>query len=225
MGVDGSSPIQLTQTGAVNPSGCADQNLVFYVATDGGNRRIFRIDLKSGKQEAVTNGGSESWPRCSPDGTWFSYTSLYNPTSAILRVDSTVENAKRLTSGLSMHPIISPDGHTIACIYRADQKAAWRVSLISSDGGSPLKLFDFPNAFSREYRWSADGRALYYIVSQDGAANIWKQPIDGGPPSQVTHFKEDSIYSYELSADGSQMVVARGAAYRDIVSLGGFQKP
>jgi len=96
--------------------------------------------------------------------------------------------------------------------------------LLPSEGGAPIKFFDFPSAFSQEYRWSADGRALYYVVSKDGAANIWKQPIDGGAPSQVTHFKEDSIYSYELSRDGRQMVVARGATYRDIVSLGGFQE-
>lgn len=224
MGVDGSNPIQLTQTGAVNPSSCADQKIVFYVATDSGNRRIFKVDLTSGRQELVTNGGSEFWPRCSPDGTWFTYTTLHNPTSAILRVDSTVAAAKKLTDGLSMHAIISPDGRTIACIYRADQKAAWRVSLLPSEGGAPIKFFDFPSAFSQEYRWSADGRALYYVVSKDGAANIWKQPIDGGAPSQVTHFKEDSIYSYELSRDGRQMVVARGATYRDIVSLGGFQE-
>ncbi|MDQ3668048.1 MAG: hypothetical protein M3410_16050 [Acidobacteriota bacterium] len=36
-------------------------------------------------------------------------------------------------------------------------------------------------------RWTADGQAINYIAYRDGASNIFRQPIDGDPPVQVTN--------------------------------------
>ena len=47
-------------------------------------------------------------------------------------------------------------------------------------------------------RWMGrDSQAFTYIVNNGGVENLWKQPIDGTPPSRVTDFKENYIYAYD----------------------------
>jgi len=224
MTTDGGNQVQLTNSGAVAPSRCLSGQYVLYVSTEAGKRNIFRVDLESGKQQELTNSGSEFWPSCSPDSNWMSYSSLHNPKSTIVTVPLNGGPAVKVTEGLAMHPIISPDGLMIACIYRKDQTVPWKVTVLPAAGGEPIRSFEMPNAYSQEYRWSIDGRDLYYLVTKEGVANIWKQPVAGGTPSQVTYFKEDTIYSYELSHDGKHMVLSRGASYRDMVAIRGFEE-
>lgn len=41
--------------------------------------------------------------------------------------------------------------------------------------------------------WTPDGRGIYFVSDRDGVENIWLQPIDGGPPRQITHFKDGRL--------------------------------
>ena len=34
--------------------------------------------------------------------------------------------------------------------------------------------------------WSRDGRSIYFVSGRSGSLQIWKMPMDGGPPAQVT---------------------------------------
>jgi Tol biopolymer transport system component len=37
-------------------------------------------------------------------------------------------------------------------------------------------------------RWSPDGKALNYVLTSNGASNIWEQLLSGLQPAQLTHF-------------------------------------
>jgi hypothetical protein len=56
-------------------------------------------------------------------------------------------------------------------------------------------------------------------VSQHNVTNIWSQPLEGGPPKQVTDFQESLITGFAWSRDGKQLVCTRGVLMRDAVLI------
>jgi Tol biopolymer transport system component len=68
-----------------------------------------------------------------------------------------------------------------------------------------------------------DGKAVAYVDTHEGVSNIWSQPIDGGSPQQLTRFKSDRTFSFGLSPDGRQLVLARGTQTRDVVLIRDFR--
>lgn len=51
--------------------------------------------------------------------------------------------------------------------------------------------------------------------------NIWRQPIDGSPPVQVTDFRDGRIFNFAYSRDGNQLALSRGTSNRDVVVITG----
>lgn len=72
-------------------------------------------------------------------------------------------------------------------------------------------------------RWTADGRALTYIVTREGVSNLWNQPLAGGPPKQLTNFQSETIFSFGWSRDGKQLALVRGVANNDVVLISNFR--
>ncbi|MGH9839769.1 MAG: TolB family protein [Blastocatellia bacterium] len=71
-------------------------------------------------------------------------------------------------------------------------------------------------------RWTPDGRSLIYIDARQGGANLWRLPLNGSAPQPVTNFndaKPEPIYSFDLSRDGKQLVIARGGQSSDVVLI------
>jgi Tol biopolymer transport system component len=84
------------------------------------------------------------------------------------------------------------------------------------EGGRLLTRLDVVTRF---LRWAADGRSLLYTKDTDGVVNIWSQPIAGGAPRQVTHFKSDFIFGFDLSRDGKRLIIGRGHETSDVVLI------
>jgi hypothetical protein len=57
------------------------------------------------------------------------------------------------------------------------------------------------------------------VDERGGGENIWSQPVDGGKPAQVTDFKSEIIYTFDLSRDGKWLAVTRGAVTGDVVIM------
>lgn len=36
--------------------------------------------------------------------------------------------------------------------------------------------------------WAPDESGLDYVSTRGGVSNVWRQPLSGGPPVQITHF-------------------------------------
>jgi Tol biopolymer transport system component len=68
-----------------------------------------------------------------------------------------------------------------------------------------------------------DNRALAYVDPRT-QSDIWVQPLDGGPPRQLTHFPADGqeIWDFDWSADGKRLAVARARMASDIVLFRGL---
>jgi Tol biopolymer transport system component/DNA-binding winged helix-turn-helix (wHTH) protein len=70
--------------------------------------------------------------------------------------------------------------------------------------------------------WTPDSKALAYIVSSEKVSNVWIQPIDGGPPHQLTDFTSGRIHRIAFSADGNRLYLARGYGVNDVLLVKGF---
>lgn len=120
-------------------------------------------------------------------------------------------------------PSISPDGKQIACFYRSEPTAPYKLTVISVESGQPLKVFDVQPEFSQSSnfstRWTPDGRAISYRVTKGGVSNIWAQPVDGGAPKQLTDFTSEFIFTWDWSRDGKQLALSRGNMTSDVVLI------
>jgi hypothetical protein len=67
-------------------------------------------------------------------------------------------------------------------------------------------------------RWAGDGRAVTYVDHRGGFDNLWAQPIEGGPPKQITDFKDSRIFSFDWSRDG-RLLASRGVQTNDVVLI------
>ena len=131
--------------------------------------------------------------------------------------------ASPVSNPLSVSPV---DGR-IVISFDELAPARRKIGMIAPNGGAPIKTFDIPlfsgtlsgGFFGQTIRWMSDGRALTYIVTRNGVSNIWSQPIDGGPPKQLTDFKSDMIFSYAWSRDGKKLALARGTKTSDVVLI------
>jgi len=68
-------------------------------------------------------------------------------------------------------------------------------------------------------RWSADGRALHYTAINNNVTNVWSQPLDGGPPRQLTNFTDGLMATFDWSRDGKLLACSRGMLLRDAVLI------
>jgi Tol biopolymer transport system component len=117
----------------------------------------------------------------------------------------------------------------VACLYREEQpNSPLKLAIFPLAGGQPTRVFDAP-VFTEEVsrvpppRWTADSRALTYVVTSAGVSNIWLQPINGDAPRQLTTFKSDRIFSFEWSREGKLLLVARGMVASDVVLISNFR--
>jgi serine/threonine protein kinase/Tol biopolymer transport system component len=187
--------------------------------------QIWRTDIDGSNPKRLTNGkGSNSSPTVSPDGKWVVFNSAISGKVTLWKIPIDGGEATQLTDEYSFVPAISPDGKTIACMFRSGYSDPFKLAIIPFEGGQPKKEFDIipgvnPFYYGRQLRWSPDGRALHIIVNRDGVDNIWSQPIEGGQPVKLTSFKSDRIFAFDWSRDGKQLVLARGNVTPDAVLI------
>jgi Tol biopolymer transport system component len=131
--------------------------------------------------------------------------------------------AVRLTNDLEYDTLgrlaILRDGKFLAYAYdEALPSTEAKLAVIPSSGGAPLQAFKV-SSYVSDLRWSPDGRKLQYLLTRNGATNIWEQSVAGGEPKQFTKFSSGRIFDFDWSADGKQLVLTRGETSSDVVLL------
>jgi Tol biopolymer transport system component len=122
-------------------------------------------------------------------------------------------------------PTVSPDGRFVLCSYGAARPDSQiRLAVIPAEGGPPVRIIDAPAVIrSVVFRWTPDGARVVYIDSRERVYNLWAQPLDGGPPVQLTDFKSDQIFQFDWSRDGKRLALARGHDGSDVVLISDFR--
>jgi Tol biopolymer transport system component len=220
MKTDGSerSPFT-TARNAYSPAPC-DGSVVFISFHDDAIDLI-HVDTDGLKPTRLFHGDIGP-PVCSNDGHYVFFATDVKP-YAILRLPSEggdpIEIAK--SPGYEIRPrlSISPDGKLLAYAYdEALPSTGTKLAVIPASGGAPLQTFKVPSDVSA-LRWAPDGRRLQYLLTRNGATNIWEQPVAGGGSKQFTQFTSGRIFDFDWSADGKQLLLARGEISSDVVLL------
>jgi Tol biopolymer transport system component/DNA-binding winged helix-turn-helix (wHTH) protein len=227
MNADGSGRRQLTANAGTNtvPVASRDGRYIVFESDRAGKINVWRMGADGGNPKQLTFGDNEKSPDISPDGQWVVYMSADD--STLWRVPMGGGAAQKLTGAGWRVSQISPDGKWILSSYREPKPDAQRKpGLIPFDGGKPVKMFELPSdiQWSLYYRWTPDGQAFIFVGVREGVWNVWKQPIEGGPPVQLTDFKStDQIGSPNFSPDGRQLVFSRGGWTFDVFLIRDFR--
>jgi hypothetical protein len=56
-----------------------------------------------------------------------------------------------------------------------------------------------------------------YLDSPKGVSNVWRLPLSGDKAEALTQFSAESIFGYQFSADGQQLISARGTITRQVI--------
>ncbi|GAB1513465.1 serine hydrolase [Actinophytocola sp. KF-1] len=83
-------------------------------------------------------------------------------------------------------PALSPDGTRTAYVLRtadADGDRNTRAVWVTGDGGARRLTRGTADSAPA---WSPDGRSLAFLRAQDGPAQLWLLPADGGEPERLT---------------------------------------
>ena len=224
MDEDGSHPRQLTSGADLQffstPSPCSNGSILFGAGVFG-SANIWSIDPDGGNRKQLTHEGTNGAPTCSPDGKWVVFNASQGGDYTLWRVPIPSGTPEQLTSYASSYPAVSPDRKWIAFNYYAVTGTS-KIGVIPFNGGQPVKTFDYSASSFAGYpivRWTQDGRYLTYIRDQQGVSNIWAQPLDGGPPKQLTDFPTGQIFNFAWSRDGHELALALGSQTSDVVLI------
>lgn len=222
---DGKNRQQLTANKGTNvsPVVTADGRYIVFVNWQEGRKNIWRMNLDGSYPVQLTTGLSEGFPALSPDSRWVIYSSLDGAKPTLWRVSIDGGQSVQVTDHVATTSAVSPDGKSIAFTYpeSTDPRAAPnRVAIIPFAGGAPQKILTLPlggTVLTAIHWWSNDSKSIFYTATTNNVTNIWSAPLDGGPPKQVTQFKDMLITGFAWSHDGKTLACTRGALMRDAI--------
>ena len=231
MNADGANQKQLTVDGEfkMSPTVSPDGRYVVFAATRSGVSNLWRMELDGSNLKQLMPGNVSSFfPIISPDGAWVVFNSAGAGNVGLWKVGIDGGEPEQLTNTLSLFPAISPDGNWIA-FFSLDASAGGkpRIAIMPFAGGAVTKWFDISPAFSPDayptLRWTPDGNALTYVDQFNGADNIWRQPVNGGPRKPITDFKSDRISFFAWSRDGKRLALSHGPVTTDVILIKDFK--
>jgi len=203
------------------PATCGDGRFIVFLAYRNERLNVWRMEADGSNPVQLTDEAIAYNPECSPDGKSVLYTRDMAAWQVPIQGGPPTQVVVPNLAGGALQ--ISPDGKLLAYFAMPATMSGSRVLTVVPFGGeSPLYRFDVPTG-AAGIRWAPDGKALDYRLTRGGASNIWRQPLAGGPPKQITNFKSDLIFFFAWSRDGKQLALARGTISSDVVLISHFQ--
>jgi Tol biopolymer transport system component len=223
---DGSEITQLTKNAGKNfyPNVTPDGRYIVFVSDRSGISALWRIDIDGRNPLQLTNfAASFDNPSISSDSKSVFFSANVSNAVTLWKISVDGGTPVQLTQDCAMPVVNSRD--EIICQYGAlGSNSVVKLALFSANGGPPERLLDLPDVIKTGLvKWSAKEDALIYRDSRNRTDNVWSQSLNGGPPKQVTDFKADQIFGFDWSRDGKYLVLARGRAGTDVVTITNFR--
>jgi Tol biopolymer transport system component len=201
-------------------SGCGDRYVVFDSLPQS---QVAVIRAEADASNPTKLADDAVFPDCSRDGKWFLYSNTLGTKFFRLPIEGGTPT-QIATPHQTGDPIlkISPDGNWITYLYAEARPAQEQIAIIPATGGTPVHLFPLPED-TNAFRWSPDGKGVQFVITRNGAANIWEQPIAGGPRRQITNFTSGLIFDFDWSYDGKLLYLAKGEKNSDVILISNFR--
>ena len=219
MNADGTGQKPLTDAGdlAGEAQVSPDGRYIFFTSRRSMTRQVWRMDIDGSHQKQLTEGAGVPHFSLTPDGGWVIY-NLWTP--GIWKVSVEGGAPIKVSDAIARGPAVSPDGKLLAYYDEDEHTKRKRLVVVSFGDGAPLKTLDVPVTASEDvWRWSPDSRALIYTDTLGSVSNLWRLPLDGARPTQISDFKSDTIRYFSYSRDGRQLALSRGNITRDAVLI------
>jgi len=182
----------------VAPSGAPSGGVISFHADQGGNSGLYVTNADgSGVRLVADSLAGYPFSEWSPDATQLAFLAGSFGTGRLRLVNFDGSDDRTLGNASSLSAFAwSPDGRRI--VYEdADVGGIW---LIAPDGTAPaVELADT----GHPTEWSPDGKWIAYFDGPEGAASVFRIPVDGGPAERVTDGGGD--FSPTWSPDGTQI--------------------
>ena len=220
----GAAQVSPNEVRAVNPAVSPDGRKVAFEGAVGTKSNIWVADSDGNNVQQITYGGLDYRPNFTADGKSVLFSREENSKPYIFVVPAAGGTPARLSSvSLEIDRPACGDS-LLAYVFDANR---WRHAIVSPTDGTPVRVFDLPNADGWEARCTPDGKWVTYINnphdSYGGVSNVWAMPVTGGPARQLTHFTSETIWDYSWSHDSGQLLLSRGTAYSDAVLIRNFR--
>jgi eukaryotic-like serine/threonine-protein kinase len=188
---------------------------------------IFVVDVESRKVTRVTSGDwLDTNPGWMPDGRALLFISSRGGGRDVFRQRFSAGGQpegepERISSGLNAHGIsLSRDGRLLAYSSYTQRANIWSVDLPKGRVASvrEARQVTFATEKIEKLAISWDGSWLAYDSDRDGQANVWKLPLAGGTPEQVTRGPNNKFVN-DWSPDGQEIVYhsMREGGQRDVL--------
>lgn len=172
----------------------------------------------------LTGGPSDAYLSVTPDGKWVLYINTEGAKPALWKVSIDGGAPVPVTDHVASSAVVSPDGTLLAYAYPASPDPFAppnRIDVVKFADNSLVTTFSFASSGTVPslIQWSLDGKSILYTVNVNSVSNVWSQPLAGGPPVQITDFKDSLMTGFAWSKDGKQFAATRGALLRDAVLI------
>jgi Tol biopolymer transport system component/predicted Ser/Thr protein kinase len=202
----------------VSVSSCGDRYVVF--DNDRANSvELWRVDADGSNPVKLADTAINS--DCSPDGTWVLFSAGVKLYRIPVEGGTPTEIPTKSRSGT--YGILSPDGKSIAYQYVEGAPIGLsKVAISSLAGGTPLHDFVEPGG-AGGLHWSPDSKGIQFLLTRDGATNVWEQMLAGGEPRRVTNFPSGQIFDFAWTRDGKNLLLAKGESTSDVILISNFR--
>jgi Tol biopolymer transport system component len=199
-------------------SACDDGKTIVYNTWHDGETSLWRSAADGSNPIRLSPGGTLGGGLCLPG----SKAALYAGETSMWLVS--IDGGQPQKFGV--RPTIvgfSPDGKmkfiTESQVANGSMKSHFAVTV--ADTGAPMYQLEVPYG-AQFAQFTPDSKAIAFVLSRNRAGNIWKLPLTGKEPIQITHFATGEIFAYSWSRDGQQLALSRGQRKTDVVMMSGF---
>lgn len=199
-----------------------DGKSIYFLSNRSGLMSIWRMNTDGTNPVRITENQDVFSLELAPDGKEIFYTAraenIYVQKLWKISVDG--KDAQQITEKPVFMPKISPDGKTIACYFPDAENANFKLTLLSAENGASLRQIETPVSESFAlFDWNRDGQNLFLAITQNGAATLWLQPVDGRAATKLKDWQNESFFRLNVSKDGKNLFYEKGVVTNSVLLL------
>ena len=223
---DGSGRIQIPDrdTNSAYPISCGPDALVVAQLVDN-HLNLFRYNQLMRERKQLTFERDAEAPVCSKDGKWVYYND-YLEGPALKRVSTDGGKPEVVAMNAFNGASLSSEDKRIAFMQFAGTNGEHKVQIVVQNLDGSNKTYLPATGLVRAPVWAPDNRALILDKTTGAGTNLFYQPLDGSPATQITHFTSEplAVPAFAFSPDGKKLAITRSKANdSDIVMFQNFR--